>query len=188
MKTKLALTVIFLCALALPTLAQGAADGGPKPKVGIVDIAAFRAGIAELKQKYDKLQTEFAAIQRELEAMQTSLEAKQKTLQDPNSKLTPQQAARLQEEIQQLQREGQRKLEDSQSAAQKREQEETSATYDKISKFLDQYCAQKGITLVLEAGRLRETNMVIYAIPTAFITDDFVKEYNKAHPVAAAAK
>ena len=181
MKVKLSFALILLAALSLSALAQGT----NKTKLGIIDIAAFRTEIGELKVKYEKLQTEFDPRQRELSAMQSSIDAKQKALQEGQN-LTAPQAAKLQEEIQSLQREFQRKGEDAQALAQRREQEETGAIYEKISKFLEQYCGQKGITHVLEAGRLRETAMVIYATPTAFITDDFIKEYNKANPATAA--
>lgn len=182
MKIRLSFALILLALFSLNAFAQDAA----KTKIGIIDIAAFRTEIGELKLKYEKLQTEFAPKQRELESLQTSLEAKQKTLQDTPT-LTPQQAAKLQSDIQELQKEGQRKLEDTQALVQKREQDETGATYDKITKFLEQYCGQRGITHVLEAGKLRETAMVVYAAPASFITDDFIKEYNKANPAPAAA-
>ncbi len=184
MKLKLNFTLFlpaFLLLLSLSALAQ---DAG-KTKIGILELAAFRTEIGELKVKYEKLQNEFAPKQRELESMQSSIEAKQKAVQETKS-LTEQQAAKLQEEAQSLQKELTRKSEDAQALAQKREQEETGAIYDKISKFLEQYCAQKGITQVLEAGKLRETALVVYAAPAAFITDDFIKEYNKAHPATAA--
>ncbi len=183
LKLNLILTLpAFVVLLSLSALAQ---DAG-KAKVGILELAAFRTEIGELKVKYEKLQAEFAPKQRELEAMQSSMEAKQKALQETKT-LTAQQAAKLQEEIQSLQKELTRKGEDAQALAQRREQEETGETYDKVSKFLEQYCAQKGITQVLEAGRLRESALVIYAAPAAFITDDFIKEYNKANPVPATA-
>ncbi|MFN8002850.1 MAG: hypothetical protein U0X75_17750 [Acidobacteriota bacterium] len=47
-------------------------------------------------------------------------------------------------------------------------------------------CAKNGITHVFDARRLQETGMVVYAAATANITDDFIKEYNKANPVQAA--
>jgi len=181
MKIRLSFALILLAGLSLNALAQDA-----KTKLGIIELAAFRTEIGELKVKYDKLQAEFAGKERELGSIQDSLAAKQKTLQETPT-LTPQQSAKLQEEIKQLQTEGQRKLEDAQALMQKREQEETGATYDKISKFLEQYCAQRGITHVLEAGRLREGGLVVYAAPASFITDDFIKEYNKANPVPATA-
>src|SRR5215470_229641 len=105
MKIRLSFALILLAGLSLNALAQDV-----KTKIGIIEIAAFRTEITELKVKYDKLQAEFATKQRELESLQSSLEAKQKTLQEtPN--LTPQQGAKLQDDIKQLQTEGQRKLE-----------------------------------------------------------------------------
>jgi len=183
------LPVLLLSCVVLgmtSTMAQAQAAADAKTKIGIIEIAAFRVEIGELKAKYDKLQTEFATLQRELEGLQSSIQAKQQALQEGKN-LTQQQAAKLQDDAQGLQRELQRKQEDGQALAQKRESEETGAIYEKISKFLEQYCAQKGITQVLEAGRLRESGLVIYAAQTAFITDDFIKEYNKANPAPATA-
>ena len=179
-------TVMALMTLSASASAQAPAATEDKTKIGIIEIAAFRSEVAELKVRYEKLQAEFATIQRELESMATSIETKQKALQEGKT-LTQQQAAKLQGDIQSLQTEAKRKQEDSQALAGKREQEETGATYEKISKFLEQYCTQKGITQVLEAGKLRESGLVIYAAQAAFITDDFVKEYNKANPVPATA-
>ncbi|MBK7601309.1 MAG: OmpH family outer membrane protein [Acidobacteria bacterium] len=79
-------------------------------------------------------------------------------------------------------------LEDSQVTARKREQEETEAIYDKLSKFLDQYCIKYGITSVFDARRLQETNLVVFAAEKANITDDFIKEYNKANTGTPAGK
>lgn len=185
MKLKLN-SVLGLVALMGTLALTGFAQDTGKAKIGIIDLAAFRTEIGELKVKYEKLQREFEPRQRELETMQSSLEAKQKALQETKT-LTAQQGAKLQEDIQSLQKEVTRKTEDAQAMAQKREQEETGATYDKISNFLEQYCTQRGITQVLEAGRLRETSLVVYATPAAFITEDFVKEYNKANPAPATA-
>jgi Skp family chaperone for outer membrane proteins len=165
----------------------GAAPAGPVPKmkVAIIDVLAFREQVVELKAKYDKLQGEFAPRYQQLESLQTKLSAQEKTLAE-NKSLTPQQAAKLNDEFEQGKKEYQRTLEDSQTLARKREQEETEAIYDKLSKFLDQYCTKNGITHVFDARRLQETNLVVYAAPTANITNDFVKEYNKAFPSQAA--
>ncbi len=179
-------TVMALMGLNVSASAQAPASTEAKTKIGIIEIAAFRSEVTELKVRYEKLQAEFATVQRDLESMATSIEAKQKTLQESKT-LTQQQGAKLQSDIQSLQTEAKRKQEDATAMAGKREQEETGATYEKISKFLEQYCTQKGITQVLEAGKLRESGLVIYAAQAAFITDDFVKEYNKANPVPAAA-
>ncbi len=186
------ITRIFLLAIlaiggSSAALAQGAAPAGsvPKMKIAIVDILAFREQIGELKVRYDKLQTEFATVYREMESMQGTLAAQEKTLNE-NTTLTPQQAAKLQNDFEAGKREYQRKLEDAQEMVRRREKEETEAIYEKLSKFLEQYCIGKGITSVYDARRLQETGVVVYVAGQANITEDLVKEYNKANPMPAA--
>lgn len=198
MKTKLLLVLTLLLAGGSSALAQtvGATPAGaapkastgqiPKMKVAIVDVLAFRERISELKIKYDKLQTEFAPRYQEIEAMQSKLAAQEKTLAE-NKTLSPQQAAKLNVDFEQGKKDYQRRLEDAQAMARKREAEETEAIYDKLSKFMDQFCQKNGITTVFDARRLQETNIVIYALPSANITENFIKEYNKAYPTPAVA-
>jgi len=186
MKMKLLLTLAFLLLAAPGAFAQAAGGAVTKVKIAIVDVLAFREEVLELKARYDKLQTEFAPKYRDLESMQTSITNKQKVLQE-NKTLTPQQAQKLNDEIEALKKDYNRTLEDSQTMARKREQAETEAIYDKLSKFLDQYCAKHGITTVFDARRLQETGIVVYAAPTANVTKDFISEYNKANPVQTAA-
>ncbi|MEP7273067.1 MAG: OmpH family outer membrane protein, partial [Acidobacteriota bacterium] len=99
--------------------------------------------------------------------------------------LTQVAARKLSDEIELQKREYQRKMEDSQALAQKREGEETQPVLEKISDFLEKYCEQRGITHVFDIGRLQETGSALYVAPTANITEDFVKEYNKAYPTPA---
>jgi len=168
--------------IAVPgVFAQASGDVATKMKVAIIDWAVFRDEIAELKTKYEKLQTEFASKARDLESMQNSMANKQKVAQD-NKTLTPQQAQKLGDEIENLKKDYNRSLQDSQDLAGKREREETEAIYDKLSKFLEQYCAKHGITHVFDARRLQDTGVVVYAAPTSNITKDFISEYNKANP------
>lgn len=194
MKTKLLLTL----ALAIPLLLissqrANAQTGGattaaqpPKLKIAIVDVMAFREGVAELKVKYEKLQTEFAPRYRELESLQSTLAAKEKVLAE-NKSLTQQQGAKLQQELEEGKKTYQRLLEDSQAFAGKREEEETGPTKEKLSKYLEQYCQKHGISFVFDGRQLQETGIVIYADAKANITEDFMKEYNKANPAPAGA-
>src|SRR5262249_30185183 len=186
MKMKLLLTVAFLLLAAPGALAQAAGGAGAKTKVAIVDVLIFREEVLELKAKYEMLQAEFLPKANDLQSMQTSIATKQKVLQD-NKTLTAQQAQKLNDEIEQLKKEYNRALQDSQDLAQKREQAETGAIYEKLSKFLDGYCAKYGITTVFDARRLQETGVVVYAAQRANITRDFIAEYNKVNPVQTAA-
>jgi Skp family chaperone for outer membrane proteins len=183
----LALLLLSGSSALAQTPAPPASGEVPKVKIAIVDVLAFREQVLELKAKYDKLQTEFNPKYRDLEALQNSIAAKQKVL-DENKTLTQPQAQKLMDEIEQLKRDYNRSLEDSQSLAQKREKEETDAIYAKLDKSLNEYCAKHGISSVFDARRLQETGIIVYVkLPEANITADFIKEYNKANPVQAAA-
>lgn len=183
MRYTLFLMAILLLAGSSSAYAQ-AAPQVPKMKVGIVDILAFRDQIGELKIKYDKLQGEFATLYQELESMQGTLAAQEKTLNE-NKAMTPAQAAKLSSDFEAGKKEYQRKVEDTQAVARRREAEETEAIYDKLSKFLDQYCTKHGITSVFDARRLQETGVIVFAAANANITDDFIKAYNASNPAPA---
>lgn len=185
MKIKLLLTLALALAAYGGAAAQTSTEA-PKAKIAVVDVMAFREGIGELKAKYDKLQTEFAPRYRELEAMQTKLASQEKVLRE-NQNLTQQQAAKLNDEFQQGKKEYDRLLEDSQTVAQKREEEETGPIKEKLSKFLEQYCAKYNISFVFDGRVLQETGIVVYAAAAANITEDFMKEFNKAYPAPAGA-
>jgi Skp family chaperone for outer membrane proteins len=199
MKIKLLLTMAFLLIAGSSVLAQesagsgqaakpGGVSGGPVPKmkIAIVDWQIFKIRVGELKAKYDKLEAEFQGRRQQLQSMQTKLEAQNKTLQEGKN-LTPQQTQKLTEDIEQQKKLYNRTLEDSEVEARKREQEETEAIYEKLSKFLDQYCVKNGITTVFDLRRLQETSLVVYAAEPANITEDFIKEYNKSNPSSAPA-
>jgi outer membrane protein len=80
-----------------------------------------------------------------------------------------------------------RKGEDYQQLGQKRLAEVTQPVYDRIFKFLDSYCQQRGIVLVVEENSSVQAGILIWHNPSTNITDDFIKEYNKANPVAGGA-
>lgn len=168
-----------------PASAQPVAGQAVKTKIAILSFAALRELIGELKVRYDKLQTEFNPRANELDSLQNTIASQEKVLAE-NRSLTPQQARKLSDDIDLKKREYQRKLEDSQELARKREGEETGPVLEKISDFLEKYCEQRGITHVFDVGRLQETGSALYVAPSANITEDFVKEYNKANPMPAA--
>jgi Skp family chaperone for outer membrane proteins len=186
MKMKLLLTMAFLLLAAPGVFAQAAAGGATKTKVAIIDSMVFRDEVLELKVKYEKLQVEFSAKGRDLESMQNSIANKQKVAQE-NKTLTLTQAQKLNDEIEQLKKEYTRSLQDTQDNYNKRDKAETDDIYENIGKFLEQYCAKNGISTVLDVRRLQDTGVVVYYLPPANITKDFISEYNKANPVQTAA-
>lgn len=170
-----------------PQAAAPAAGGAvPTAKIAVVFFATFRNEIGQLKQRYDKLTAEFDPRARDLESMQTSIAAKEKVLQE-NKNLTQPQYRKLTDEYEGLKKEFERKREDSQALARKREEEEAGPVLEQIQKSLAAYSQQRGITLVLEGAAAQQAGLLVYAAPGMDITQDFVKEYNKANPGPAAA-
>ena len=139
MKTKLITTLALMLLLLLVAGGEARAQAqAGKPKIGIVDVLAFRDAIGELKAKYDKLQAEFAPRDREIQAMQTKLASQEKVLKE-NTNLTPQQAAKLTDEFEAGKKEYTRTVEDFQVQVRKREDDETGPIKEKLGKFLEQY-------------------------------------------------
>jgi outer membrane protein len=168
------------------TQTAAATNQASKTKIAILSFAALRELIGELKVKYEKLQAEFNPRAIELDALQNTIASQEKVLAE-NQSLTQAQGRKLSDEIEQKKREYQRKLEDSQEMARKRESEETAPILEKISDFLEKYCEKNGISHVFDIGRLQETGSALYVHPSANITEDFVREYNKANPMPATA-
>uniref|UniRef100_UPI00397DE2E3 hypothetical protein n=1 Tax=Salmonella sp. SAL4355 TaxID=3159876 RepID=UPI00397DE2E3 len=59
--------------------------------------------------------------------------------------------------------------------------------YEKVGKFLEGYCQQRGIVMVLEGSAAQQAGILLFAAQATDITDDFIKEYNKANPAPAGA-
>jgi Skp family chaperone for outer membrane proteins len=170
---------------AAPATTAAPAGDIPKPKIALVTVEAFREGITELRALYVTLEAEFTPRRTELESMKSAVDEKTNVLQT-NKALTPQQSRKLQDDIEALRKEGTRKLEDYQNDVAKREDAVTGETYKKVNDFLLKYVAEKGITQVWNTGKIFESGVVLYIDPKADITEDFIKEYNKANPGAAA--
>lgn len=170
---------------AAPATGAQTAVEVPKMKIGVINIAAFREYVGEMRQRYEKLQAEFGPVSNELNAMQSKIAAQQQVLQEKGPSMTPIQARKLSDDIEELKRQFQRKSEDAQTQARKREEEETGPIFDKINQFMILYAQKRGLTMVLEASGIGQA--LIYAAPEANITEDFINEYNKAYPVPATA-
>ncbi|HMB27940.1 MAG TPA: OmpH family outer membrane protein [Blastocatellia bacterium] len=162
--------------------AASGGGGGAQGKIAIINTAAFRVGIGEFKTTLDALNKEFEPQNNELEGLQKQLlELKKKVEQDgPNAQ--PSVRNGWIEQGTQLEKTLKRKTEDYQSLFQRRGQEVVGPIMDRINKFFDQYCQQRNIVIVLERQVMESSNLLVWNTATAEITDDFMNEYNKAHP------
>lgn len=199
---RLFFVVALLSALSLAALAQtptppartaanqapAAATGGTgvEGKIAVLATGAFRTGVNELKTKLDGLNTEFEPKRKELEALQADIENLKNKINTQGSTVSAAVRNGWVEEGTEKERRFKRLSEDYDALAQKRLGDIQGPIYDKVGKLLEGYCQQRGIVLVIEAGAAQQAGVLLFAAAATDITEDFMKEYNKANPGGAA--
>jgi Skp family chaperone for outer membrane proteins len=162
--------------------AASGGGGGAQGKIAIINTAAFRVGIGEFKTTLDALNKEFEPQNNELEGLQKQLQELKNKVETEGAKVQPSVRDGWIEQGTQLEKTLKRKTEDYQTLFQRRGQEVVGPIMDRINKFFDQYCQQRNIVMVLERQVAESSNLLVWMAPPAEITDDFMNEYNKAHP------
>lgn len=199
---RLFFVVALLSALSLAALAQtptppartaanqapAAATGGTgaEGKIAVLATGAFRTGVNELKTKLDALNSEFEPKRKELEALQADIENLKNKINTQGSTVSAAVRNGWVEEGTEKERRFKRLSEDYDALAQKRLGDIQGPIYDKVGKLLEGYCQQRGIVLVIEAGAAQQAGVLLFAAAATDITEDFMKEYNKANPGGAA--
>jgi outer membrane protein len=156
--------------------------GGAQGKIAFINTAAFRVGIGEFKTTLEALNKEFEPQNKELEGLQKQIEDLKNKVQNEGAKAQPSVRDGWIEQGTQLEKTLKRKTEDYQTLFQRRGQEIVGPVMDKINKFFDQYCQQRNIIMVMERQVADSSNLLVWMAPPAEITEDFMNEYNKAHP------
>lgn len=138
-------------------------------------IARVMAAMKQMEAKFQPLRNELRGMRERLNTMRSDLQKKQ-GIQD--AKVTAQQA----EAAEQLDLQIKRKAEDAQASYQKESLTLLDPLQKDIGQALNTYAQQKGISLLLDVNRVP----VVYAANSLDITKDFIAEYNRTHPAAAA--
>jgi Skp family chaperone for outer membrane proteins len=167
---------------ATQTTPAAGASTGAQGKIAIINMGAFRVGIVEIKTKLDALNKEFepqngelANLQKQIEELKTKVQTQAPTVQPSVLSGWMEQGAELEKTLK-------RKSEDYQALFQRRGREAVEPIMDKINKFLDQYCRQRNIVIVLNGEIAYNSNLLVWRAANVEITEDFMNEYNKANP------
>jgi outer membrane protein len=159
---------------------------GAEGKVAYINTAKFREGIGELKVRLDTLNAEFDPKKKEIQGMEEQLTNLKNKIQTQGSTVSPQVRSQWVDEATENEKVLKRRLEDYEALGTKRLADVSQPVYEKIGKFLENYCQQRGIVMVIEGGAAQQAGVLIFASPATDITEDFIKEYNKANPGGAA--
>ncbi len=164
------------------------APAGPVPegKIAMLNTQVFPGQILELKQKYEQVDSQFKPRSDKIKADQTRLQAIQTELSTKGPSLAQDRVAQLQLEGQDLEKQIKRDVEDARADLAKAEDRATKPVREKLFQFLQGYAQQRGIVLIINTAGVAQTGSIAYANPATDITEDFIKEYNKANPVPVA--
>jgi outer membrane protein len=169
--------------------AAGASTGGTgaEGKLAYINTGKFGSDINELKVKIDALNSEFDPKKKEVEAEEDALKNLKNKVNTQGATVSVQVRTQWVEEAVDKEKALTRKREDYSQIGQKRLAEVTQPIYEKVGKFLESYCQQRGIVMVLEGGAAQQAGILLFAAQATDITDDFIKEYNKANPASGGA-
>lgn len=171
---------------AAPAAAAPAGGTGAEGKVAYLNTAMFRQGVNELKVKVDALNTEFEPRRKEVQALEEELNNLKNKINTQGATVSVQVRTQWAEEAAEKEKILKRKAEDYEQMGQRKLAEISQPIYDKVGDFLKTYCQTRGIVLVMEGGAAQQAGILLFASPNTDITEDFMKEYNKAHPGGAA--
>ena len=160
---------------------------GAEGKIALVYFASFREGITEMKTKLDALNVEFDPKNKEMQALRDRIESLNNQIKTQGGTVQPQVRQQWVDEATDKDKLLKRMVEDTDELAKRRFAEIGQPVQEKILKFLETYCQQRGIVVVFEIGALQQQGLVLFAAQATNITDDFMKEYNKANPSAGPA-
>lgn len=160
---------------------------GAEGKLAYINTARFRTGINEMKEKMDVLTAEFEPKRKELEGLENDVNNLKNKIQTQGNTVSAQVRNGWVEEGTAKEKQLKRLAEDYEALGQKRQADVSGPILEKIGKFLETYCQQRGIVMVLEGGAVQQTGVVLYAAIASDITEDFMAQYNKANPGTGAA-
>jgi outer membrane protein len=167
----------------------GAATGGTgaEGKLAYINTGKFGSDINELKSKIDALNAEFDPKKKEVQTEEDALNNLKNKINTQGAAVSVQVRAQWVDEASDKEKSLNRKKEDYNLIGQRRLAEVTQPIYDKVGKFLETYCQQRGIVMVLEGGAAQQAGILLFAAQATDITDDFIKEYNKSNPASGGA-
>ena len=170
---------------AAPAAAPQTRVAAGPANIAVIDSSAFsdeRAGIARVMVAMRQIEAKFQPVRAELRGMRDRLNTMRADLQKKQAIQDAKTTAQQSEAADQLDLQIKRKAEDAQASYQKESLTLLDPLQKDIADALMAYAQAKGISLLIDLNRVP----VIYAANNLDITKDFIAEYNRTQPAAAA--
>ncbi len=176
MKNRLTTLTVFLALTVFPLAAH--AQG----KIGLININAAigsteegKKAIADLQKKYQPRQQELQRLGQEIQGIQDQLSKQPPALSDEEQR-------RLTRDLEDKQKLLKRSTDDAQTDYNADRDEAIRRIGQKVVRIISDYAPQNGFTLVIDGAQIP----VYYATKDIDITEEIVKRYDAANPVADA--
>ena len=170
--------------VAWPALGWGQSPAPSLPgKIGVINIQAAIAGTGEGKKAFAELEKKYAPRRQDLQQLTQEVNAITEQLQKQSTTLSDDEQRRLNRELQEKQTRLKRAQEDAQADFSADSNEVVNRIGQKLVRLVDEYAQQNGYALILEGDPQRMP--VYYVAPQIDLTEEMVKRYDTANPVAA---
>jgi outer membrane protein len=182
MKNRLTVLTTLLALLAVPLFSRAQSPAAAQGKIGVINIqraigdtAEGKKAFADLSKKYQPRQQELQRLQQEIQAINDQLSKQAATLSDDEQR-------RLSRDLEDKQKLLKRSTEDAQSDFATDRDEAIRRIGQKMVQIISEYAQQNGYSLVVDDAQIP----VYYASKDLDLTEEIVKRYDAANPVADA--
>lgn len=183
----IALLSLTTLAAAQQPAAAAAPPALPKGKVAVINTSLFQDQVLEFKAKMEELNRQFEPRVKDVRGLADRISAQENTIktQGQGGALSAARVAEMTEQLEAWKKDYQRKAEDLQADATRAKDRAFEPLTSKLVKFAQDYTARHGIVHLIDLGNSLQSGLLLWYDPRTDITQDFIKEYNKANPVAA---
>lgn len=190
-------TILALCLLFMsPTFSRAQTPAAASGKVGLLNIQAAilntaegKKAMADLDKKYQPKRAELQKMQQEIQSLQDQIQRQQTTVSDTAQ-------VQLSRQLDEKKKIFTRTQEDAQSDFSSDRNDVISRISQKMGRVVQDFADQNGYAVILDlvapvfsnSGQIGDAQIpVYYAGKDVEITEEIVKRYDAANPVAAEA-
>lgn len=182
MKNHLIVLAALMAVLGGPLSLSAQSATPAQSKIGVINIQAAIASTAEGKKIFADLQKKYQPRQQELQRLQQEIQAIQDQLTKQSATLSDEEQGRLNREAEDKQKLLKRSAEDAQNDFSHDRDEAINNMGKKMVHIITDYAQQNGFTLVMDDAQVP----IYFASKDIEITEEIVKRYDAANPVAEA--
>ena len=182
MKNRLIALTALLAVWVGPLSLRAQSAPPAQNKIGVINIQLAIANTGEGKKVFADLQKKYQPRQQELQRLQQEIQAIQDQLTKQSATLSDEEQGRLSRDAEEKQKLLKRSTEDAQTDFDNDRREAINKIGQKMVKVISDYAAQNGFSLVLDDAQIP----IYFASKDIEITEEIVKRYDAANPVADA--